>query len=292
MSSPASPQGELSSTYFVQDKSNRDELARLQIADQMTTNSMGGVLPEQTDPTLFEKVLDIGCGTGGWLIEAAKTYPTMKLLVGVDISNKMVQYARKQAEEQGVSDRVEFHVMDALRRLEFPDGYFDLVNQRYGAGFLRTWDWPGILTEFQRVTRRGGVIRVTECDYIVESSSRALLRLCQLGLAAFYQSGHFFALEHDGVTSQLARLLSQYGVQHVQTRRSTMSYPPDTPEGQHFAENLRLYYRTIVPFMRRWIRVPDDYDSIYQQALKEMQQPDFSASWDFLTAWGSSPGPA
>jgi ubiquinone/menaquinone biosynthesis C-methylase UbiE len=291
MSNSTDPRQELSSTYFVQDKGNRDELARLQIADQMTTNSMGGVLPEQPDPTLFEKVLDVGCGTGGWLIEAAKTYPTMKLLVGVDISGKMVQYARKQAEAQGVSDRVEFHVMDALRRLEFPDGYFDLVNQRYGAGFLRTWDWPGILMEYQRVTRRGGVIRITECDYITVSSSPALLRLCQLGMAAFHQSGHFYTPQPDGVTSQLVRLLSQYGVQNVQTRPHTMSYPPDTPEGQNFAENLRLYYRTLQPFMRRWIRVPDDYDAIYQQALAEMQQPDFTAAWDFLTAWGTSRGP-
>lgn len=251
MSGPTNPRGELSSTYFVQDRGNRDELARLQIADQMTTDSMGGVLAEQPDPTIFEKVLDVGCGTGGWLIEAAKTYPNMKMLVGVDISGKMIQFARKQAEAQGVSDRVEFHVLDALRRLEFPDGYFDLVNQRYGAGFLRTWDWPGILMEYQRVTRRGGVIRVTECDYIVESSSPALLRLCQLGLATFYQSGHFFTPQHNGVTTQLARLLHQYGVLDVQTRAHTMSYPSDTPEGQHFAENLKLYYRTIVPFMRR-----------------------------------------
>jgi hypothetical protein len=94
------------------------------------------------------------------------------------------------------------------------------------------------------------------------------------------------------VTTRLASLLSRYGVRDVQTRAHTISYPPDTPEGRHFAENLRLYYLTLVPFMRRWIRVPDDYDAIYQQALKEMQQPDFTASWDFLTAWGTSPGPA
>lgn len=35
----------------------------------MVTKAMGGALPEQADPTLFRRVLDIGCGTGGWLIE-------------------------------------------------------------------------------------------------------------------------------------------------------------------------------------------------------------------------------
>jgi len=44
-------------------------------------------------------------------------------------------------------------------------------------------------------------------------------------------------------------------------------------------------FRTIVPFFHKWIGVPDDYEKIYQQALSEMQQPDFVATWHFLTAW-------
>src|SRR5216684_8579587 len=116
------------STYFVQDRSNEEELTRLQIQDQMITAGMGGVLPEQPDPTRFQRVLDVGCGTGGWLIEAAKTYPAMSLLVGADVSSRMVEYARTQAEAQQVSDRVQFRAMDALRMLEFPTDYFDLVN--------------------------------------------------------------------------------------------------------------------------------------------------------------------
>src|SRR5437773_1718633 len=80
------------STYWVQDRSNVDEMTRLRIQDQMVTTSMGGVLSEQPDPTIFQSVLDVGCGTGGWLIEAARQYPTMKRLGGVDISAKMLDY--------------------------------------------------------------------------------------------------------------------------------------------------------------------------------------------------------
>src|SRR6266581_7695988 len=108
MSTPTDPRREHPSTYVVQDRSNEEELTRLQIQDQLVTASMGGVLSEQSDPTQFQRVLDVGCGTGGWLIEVAKTYPHMKRLVGVDISTKMLDYARAQAEEQGLGDRIEF----------------------------------------------------------------------------------------------------------------------------------------------------------------------------------------
>src|SRR5215472_14472607 len=128
MSTPTNPRPEHPSTYFVQDRSNEEELSRLQTQDQMVTTSMGGVLPEQVDPTIFERVLDVGCGTGGWLIATAKAYPTIKLLIGIDINRKMVEYARELAERAGVADRVEFHVMDGLGRLEFPQDFFDLVN--------------------------------------------------------------------------------------------------------------------------------------------------------------------
>src|SRR5713101_6168760 len=138
---PTDPPREHPSTYFVQDRSNEEELIRVMIQDQLVTAGMGGVLPEQPDPTIFHRVLDVGCGTGGWLIEAAKTYPAMSLLVGVDVSGRMVEYARAQAEAQRVGDRVQFRTMDALRMLEFPTDSFDLVNQRFGTSYLRTWDW-------------------------------------------------------------------------------------------------------------------------------------------------------
>lgn len=107
MSPESSARGEQPSTYFVQDRS-KAERERLTVQDQIFTHNMGGVLPEQPDPTLFHSILDVGCGTGSWLIEAARTYPEMTMLVGADISIHIVEYARKLASEQGVSDRVKF----------------------------------------------------------------------------------------------------------------------------------------------------------------------------------------
>jgi SAM-dependent methyltransferase len=129
------------STYFVQDRSNENELTRLRIQDQLLTKGMGGVLPKQEHTDQFQRVLDVGCGTGNWLITLAQQLPTATLLVDADVSLRIVKYAREQAQAAGVADRVEFHVMDALRMLEFPRHSFDLVNQRLGTSYLRTWDW-------------------------------------------------------------------------------------------------------------------------------------------------------
>lgn len=286
MSTPTDPRREHPSTYFVQNRSDEEELTRVMIQDRLVTANMGGVLPEQPDPTIFQYVLDVGCGTGGWLMEAAKTYPAISLLVGVDVSGRMVEYARAQAEAQQVSDRVQFGAMDALRMLEFPSDYFDLVNQRFGVSYLRTWDWPKLLQEFQRVTRPGGVIRVTEPEMLSDCNSPAHMRLQQLNVQAAYQAGLAFAPDGRGVLSGVPRLLRQHGLEQVQTRVYTLEYRSGTPEGQLFVEDSMRVFRTALPFLRKWTHVPDDYEAIYQQMLAEIHQPDFVATWKMVTAWG------
>ncbi len=293
MSTPTDPYSDprqvYADTYFAQDRSNNEEISRLQIQDQMTTASMGGVLPEQPNPTTFSKVLDVGCGTGGWLIETAKSYPGISLLVGIDASRQMVKYARRQAEREEVNNRVEFTEMDALTRLDFTDHYFNLVNERHGASYLRTWDWPKLLQEFGRVTRPGGIIRLTESDIFLESTSPALTRLQALALEAFYRAEHYFTLDSNGVTSQLERLLQEAGFKNVQTRALTLEYRAGTSEGEYFYTNMKAAFRVIVPFLKKWTQVPEDYEAIYQQALVEMQQTDFMVPWKLLTAWGENP---
>jgi len=286
MSNPTEPRREHPSTYFVQDRSSREELTRLEVQDQMITASMGGLLPEQPDPATFQRVLDVGCGTGGWLIEVARAYPSISLLVGIDVSGRMIEYAQAQAAARQIGERVEFCTMDALRMLEFPADYFDLVNQRFGHSFLRTWDWPKILHEYQRVARPGGVIRVTESDIITENTSPALTRLSKVFLEASHHAGHLFSSDSKGITGDLARLLSRYGLQNVQTRTYTLNYRAGTPEGQRYYEDTKLA-ETLLPFIRKWTRLPEDYPLLRQQALEDMQQPDFVASLSVLTAWGT-----
>ena len=275
-------------TYMVQDRSNQEELTRLRIQDQMLTTRMGGVLPEQADPTRFHRVIDVGCGMGGWLIALAQSYPTINLLAGVDVSASMVKAARAQAEEEGISNRVEFHVMDALRMIEFPKNYFDLVNHRLNFSYLRKWNWPNLLQEYQRIARPGAVIRITEPNILAESNSEALSQLSDLALDAFWNAGHFFTPGREGVIGALPELFHQQGLSDVQTRIVNITYTADTETLPAFIDDNRLLFRTILPFLHKWTRVPFDYDRIYQQALAEMARPDFRAWFRLMTVWGTN----
>lgn len=266
---------ELAHTYFIQERSNGEEVTRLSLQEAMVTTAIGGVLPEQPAPAVFHCVLDVACGTGGWLLTAAQTYPTIARLFGVDISRQMVVSARVQAEELHLSDRVAFHVMDALRMQEFPSASFDRVNLRFGISFLRTWDWPKLLSEMLRVTRPGGVIRLTESEVGSQSSSPAATALYERGVRALYRAGHLFTERADGLFDHLAPLLQQYGCEQVQTKSTTLEYRARTAAWQ--------------AYVQKWGCADEDYEALYQQALREIQQLDFYATWKLLTIWSHKP---
>jgi ubiquinone/menaquinone biosynthesis C-methylase UbiE len=277
------------STYVVQDRANETELIRLNLQDQMLTTSMGGVLPEQPDPAAFRRILDVACGTGAWLIEAARTCPQMSLLIGADISKHMIEFASSQAEYQKVSDRVEFHTMDALRMLEFPNGYFDLVNQRLGMSYLRTWDWPKLLQEFIRVTRWGGIVRLTESDVLIDSSSPALMRSNEIFLHSLIRTGHLFSPDRLGIINALPSLLSRHGFTHLQTYPYLLEYRAGTPAWQPFFEDMKRIMQTFAPFARKLGNIPEDAEDLAQQAIEQMQDPNFVAIWRMQTVWGTRP---
>jgi hypothetical protein len=129
----------------------------------------------------------------------------------------------------------------------------------------------------------------TEPNVIIESNSPARQKLNNILLEAFCHSGLTFTASSDGVTSQLVRLMTLHGIQDIQTRVHNLTFRAGTVEGQQFYENVLHGFRVVLPFLQKWTHVPSDYQEIYQQALKEMQQPDFVATWTLLTAWGIRP---
>lgn len=287
--SPDDSKREQPSTYVVQDRSNQDEMTRLTLQDRMMTAGMGGPLAEQSDPTLLRRVLDVGCGTGGWIIETAKTYPTIERLTGVDISAKMVQYARAQVgNDAALAGRVEFAVMDALRKLEFPDESFDLVNERFGISYLRTWDWNNFLSECKRVCRPGGVIRFTESG-LIATNSPAYNQLLGIYQQALYRSGHLLAEDSSDITAELSNQFARHGLENIQMKEYGLPLQSGHQNHELFLKDTAHGFRTALPFFKKWAKVPENYEEVYQQALRELQEPGFEGTWALHLIWGTTP---
>lgn len=80
-----------------------------------------------------DRVLDIGCGAGQSTREAARAAVEGSVL-GVDISEEMVQTARRRSAEERVRN-VAFELADAQHHA-FPAAHFDLCISRFGVMFF------------------------------------------------------------------------------------------------------------------------------------------------------------
>src|SRR5262249_15001579 len=148
-------------TYAV-DAESAAEMARLMRQDHLITKGMGGIFPEKIDLSGVQRILDLACGPGGWVLETAFAYTDIDV-IGVDISERMITYANAQANVQQLSN-ASFRVMNILQPLDFPDSSFDLINARLISGFMRPAWWSGLMRECLRILRPGGILRFTELE--------------------------------------------------------------------------------------------------------------------------------
>jgi ubiquinone/menaquinone biosynthesis C-methylase UbiE len=92
------------------------------------------------------QILEIGPGPGFIAIEIAKLLPEVQV-VGLDVSETMIDIATGNAREHGVSERVVFREGDASQ-MPFGEASFDFV---ISSGSLHHWEEP--IRTFQEVYR-------------------------------------------------------------------------------------------------------------------------------------------
>ncbi len=143
-----------------------------------------------------QRILEIGIGPGSTL----EFYPPQTELVGIDISQAMVNRAQEKAERLNGGTTYDLRVMDAAN-LEFPDNHFDAVMSAY---VITTVSDPHrVCREILRVVKPGGQI-------IVVNHSRCqngghLSRMEDLLAPLFYRIG--FTTDLDVI-----RVLEEVGV--------------------------------------------------------------------------------
>jgi len=104
-------------------------------------------------PQAGETWLDVGTGTGGLAVRAARAGATV---TGSDLAPALIETAKRLANEEGL--QILYEVGDA-EQLPYEDGSYDIVSSSFGLIFAP--DHGAAARELARVTRQGGRIGVT-----------------------------------------------------------------------------------------------------------------------------------
>lgn len=116
-------------------------------------------------------VLDIATGTGDMLVEMRKR--TQAQLMGIDISEKMMQIAKQKL---AGDDKVDFFQMQA-EKLTFQNDYFDSITVAFGVRNFENIDLA--FQEIYRVLKRNGRLVVLE---FVKPNNKLMFSIMKLYL--------------------------------------------------------------------------------------------------------------
>ncbi|RUS30861.1 S-adenosyl-L-methionine-dependent methyltransferase, partial [Jimgerdemannia flammicorona] len=102
------------------------------------------------------RVLEVGCGSGVWILEMAHDYPHSEF-IGVDAGEVYPAPC-------DLPSNVTFLKADAVMGLPFVDGEFDFVYQRCMMSSYTKHDWDVAVKELARVTKVGGSVEMFETE--------------------------------------------------------------------------------------------------------------------------------
>jgi demethylmenaquinone methyltransferase / 2-methoxy-6-polyprenyl-1,4-benzoquinol methylase len=102
-------------------------------------------------------ILDVATGTGDFAIAALKISP--QKVIGVDISQEMLNVGLSKIKHAKLADRINFALADA-ENLPFPDESFDAATCAFG---VRNFENPVLgLIEIYRILKPGGTLIILE----------------------------------------------------------------------------------------------------------------------------------
>lgn len=178
-------------------------------------------------PYAPKRILDVATGTGDFaLLAAEKLQPDY--LLGIDLSEGMLDVARKKIAKAGKADIVHFQKDDCMH-LSLPDASFDAVMVAYGARNFEDLDRG--LREMRRILRPGGRLVIIELTTPQQFPMRQLFwcyshlymptmgRLISKDKVAYKYLPATMAAFPQG--EMMEQILTQAGFEEVQFKRYT-----------------------------------------------------------------------
>lgn len=157
----------------------------------------------QMSPGAGQRILDVGCGTGTFLLQLAEA--TRAELTGIDGDPRALELAR--AKSAALADRIKLH-QGLAEQLPFPDRSFHQVSCSLFLHHLARPAKLAALVEMKRVLLPGGSLHVADWG----KPSGMLMRLAFLNV----QLLDGFETTRDHAAGVLPDLLKQAGFSSVQ----------------------------------------------------------------------------
>lgn len=204
----------MSGNRYIWDPDDENESARLLHQSNLYERAIKDLLPPSIDPECLHRVLDVGCGPGGWAMSLAQLYPYCRV-VGIDVSPQQIAYAAAQAKVQRV-ENVEFLVRNIFDP-QLPDASFDVINIRFGVSFLDRESWPEFFKICHRLLKPGGSLVVFEGETGI-SNSAAVSLLQRWTVQVMDQLGKAFGHGYSvGIVAMLAKLFKEADYENIQS---------------------------------------------------------------------------
>lgn len=261
-----------------------------------------------------ERVLDVGCGAGCWLIDMAKRHPH-KAYVGLDRDPHVIELARTSALAQGIRN-TSFLVADmnalAPHADVFQDGTFGYINAAFLAEAMLCTDYAQLAKTLYRLCSPCGAICWTEAELPLTTSC-AFSRLCQLLYKALDAVGHRYGppsptqelIEEQrkrlglpepergqlAITPMLHYWLAEAGFTEVREEVHTIDLSSYARANGVFFEQMPLFLRNIKPFLTITSTIDErGFDRLADTAMREIAAEDFCARLYALSVSASKPG--
>ncbi|MFC1873843.1 class I SAM-dependent methyltransferase [Chloroflexota bacterium] len=180
-------------------------------------------------------VLVVGCGVGTTPCYLAKKYGCS--VVGVDLSEGMIEKAKERAKREQVEDRVKFMPADA-QNLPFENDLFDIAICESVLAFVG--DKQLAINEYTRVTKPGGHVGINEVTWL-EPPPPGLARYMTRTMGA-----EFLAL------NDWRQLLENSGIKDIVARAyqtNALSQWIDEVKQFKVLDFLKAWYRVFTLFM-------------------------------------------
>lgn len=253
-----------------------DERLRLSVQDELFNRALP-VVPSGLKPP--KRVLDVACGTGGWLREMARLYPQAEL-VGLDKNGLLLEYAKTVALAKDLAITYRIGDMFSLEKT-FKSKQFDLIHMRSSTWFLGD-KIADVFATCQQLLAPGGTFYVVDFEQPYPTTSQAMRRYGTL----FYQ-----AMEKQGTmfkgTAEITALFHSLSFTNIRPGAAVIDLCAGAPNRNDFLSDVRRTFSVFkAMIIDAGLQTDEEYEALKQQCLEDMDKPDYGFLAFFLCISG------